>query len=270
MLTRFRNTLIVSTLLFLAATTAQSQTVPPSVVAYQKIGQAAPTDDGFFQVSSEASVLIALRINRRYVCELTVRNADSTAVLSTTVYRPNYFLSGVGGGLGYLTTEAIHNGRMHPAMPIGSAGVDPDNRRIVFTAGLNVPTATINPHYIVVTSAGSGEYVKVICNETDLFGGFNTYVNNFNFLELENMSDADLEVQIVLSNTTANLGTVTIPASSRVDVDLHTPAGSNNYGLVRVLHNGPLGAIRGRTSFYTGTVSSFALTGTRELAPIEQ
>jgi hypothetical protein len=120
---------------------------------------------------------------------------------------------------------------------------------------------------------GGPDFV-ISCNETSLYGGFNTNINNFNFLELTNTSNTDIiaKIKAVTSDGTLALNnfTVTVPAGLRFDIDLHTPVGQGKYGNIVVTHDGAVGALTGYVSQYLGTGESFALSTSLPLATRER
>lgn len=121
----------------------------------------------------------------------------------------------------------------------------------------------------VETAKAGGEVVRVECVETTLFGAFNTNVNDFNFLELENTTSSAVTAKVSAftnaASTLLDAVEVTIQPGARNDIDIHSAAGMNVFGPIVVTHDGPIGALQGRTSFYTGTVSNFNLNGQTEL-----
>jgi hypothetical protein len=109
------------------------------------------------------------------------------------------------------------------------------------------------------------------CNETSLFGGYNTNANPFNFLEISNTTNSTITGKIYATNfdgTVVVNGTAfSVAAGRRTDVDLHTPAGANKYGLLKIIHDGPLGALQANVSFYSGTPADLTLRGTVPVIP---
>jgi len=117
----------------------------------------------------------------------------------------------------------------------------------------------------VGTLAPSPTNVEMQCNDTSLFGGYNTNANPFNFLEISNLTNESISGKIYATNfdgTVVLNGTdFTVDAGRRTDVDLHTAAGANKYGLLKIIHDGPLGALQGNVSFYSGTPAALTLRG---------
>jgi len=92
------------------------------------------------------------------------------------------------------------------------------------------------------------------CVETTLYGGYNTNANPLNFLEIINISNATITGSITAQNFDGSLvinGTsFSVDAGQRIDIDLHSPAGQNVFGALRINHDGPLGSLQANTSFY--------------------
>lgn len=108
---------------------------------------------------------------------------------------------------------------------------------------------------------------EVSCEETTLYGGFNTSVTDFNFLEVTNTLDrqaisGNITARVVAVNTLPEPDvsvldtTGTVNAATRKDFDIHTPAGSGKFGTVKVSHNGALGALKAVVSQYNVTATS--------------
>ena len=229
--------------------------------------QSANAIDRFISVGQGNTILLAaadtfsidLTANHSYACdgipESMASNLDwSTDVQGTTGGTPEAITARLAGGINPQIT--------------GDAGDSTDNR-ITFT-----PTTSDRFQLTVASAAGGGESVRIRCFDTTLYGGFNTNVNDFNFLELTNISSAQIGGKIYAVNfdgtVAINGAAFTVEPNRRLDIDLHTPAGADKYGLVYVSHNGPFGSLKGTVSQYTGTVSNFNLTGTIPLTPIEQ
>lgn len=124
------------------------------------------------------------------------------------------------------------------------------------------------------TSKAGGENVRAQCLETTLYGGYNTNVNDFNFLELNNTTNSGIKGKITATNADGtvviNKKSFSVPAGRRVDVDLHSAVGNNKFGMLVITHNGTFGALQGYVSQYRGTVSDFQLTVALPLKHREQ
>lgn len=204
------------------------------------------------------AILIDMEADRSYSCEAVPLGEATNFDFSNQV---------VGQGTSGLTFTGRHGGEISPIVG-GESGDLADNRVIV------TPTQSDRYRIEVASAATGGETVLIRCFATTLFGGFNTNVNDFNFLELTNTSNAEIvalvtaiefDGTVALDNTS-----FTVPAGQRVDVSLHDFAGMNRFGVVRVTHNGPLGSLVAAVSQYFGTVSDFRLGGSQYLVPFSQ
>lgn len=122
------------------------------------------------------------------------------------------------------------------------------------------------PRLRITHDAGGPVPAGVICYETTLFGGFNTFVTDFNFLELTNTTNSDITVDVVAFNSVTGSQTpivsqnLTLKANSRKDLDIHSAAGSGAYGPVLVMHNGTPGSVIAILNQYKITATSPTLT----------
>jgi len=120
----------------------------------------------------------------------------------------------------------------------------------------------------------AGTPAKVTCVETTLYGSYNTNVNDFNFLELSNLTNSTITGTITAINwdgsKVINKQYFEVDSNNRVDFDLHSSVGSNRYGMLIVTHDGPHGALQGYVSQYRGEAASFQLTSSIPLKPREQ
>ena len=147
-------------------------------------------------------------------------------------------------------------GSVTPQVAVTSPDLPMDNRIVV------QPIVSGNHSFQLANAKSGGEEARLECLETTLYSAFNTNVNDFNFLEVTNITNSSINITwtaIVFDGSTAS-GTATVASNRRVDVDLHTPIGNNRFGHVIIKHDGPLGAIRGAVSQYFGSVSDFRLS----------
>lgn len=94
---------------------------------------------------------------------------------------------------------------------------------------------------------------EIFCEETTLYGSYNTFIANFNFLELTNLGNQPIEAKyeiISSQGATLNITDFTLSPNSRKDFDLHSVVGPLQYGSVRVSYIGPKGSIKAKTSTY--------------------
>jgi len=171
---------------------------------------------------------------RSYMCEAYSDSANSTLTFSSTFFGA---------------------GNLSPQMPNGELG------RVRFCPGVNSSETFVIDFENVDPM---GEDVNVSCRDTTLFGSFNTFINNFSFLELENRSSDMVEVIIRVVDSFGNLRTDTarlIAANQRLDFDLHSRVGADSIGQIQVRSDAPAGAIAGRVAAYKGTLDDFELSG---------
>jgi hypothetical protein len=89
--------------------------------------------------------------------------------------------------------------------------------------------------------------VRFFCDDTTLFGGFNTMVTDFNFLELTNtLSSLDLNVTLRLMPVKGEPfeRTVLVKKGLRFDMDIHSLVGPGTYGSMQLMHDGPKGGLK--------------------------
>ncbi len=220
-------------------------------------GTAGSTDLITLDPSSSASVPIALEAGRSYEC-----SADSTFDTSD----PTLVLFGVGGGLADPTANRIvQRGNTAPILGTSAAAL---SNRISFT-----PVAS-GLHYIsIINDRFVPNSVKLRCMETTLYGGFNTNANRYNFLELNNITGDTITGQVRAFNyngTQVLSTTFSVNANRRFDVNLHDSTGANLYGSLIVTHDGPLGALQGNVSQYSGTASELILRASVPLSIRDQ
>ena len=188
------------------------------------------------------SINVYMEENRSYACTLLEYYPDETSEIAFSPTAQS-------------TSGQLEGTLIGDVTPVNTAGT-PGNikaSRISF-----IPTASAN-YTLSVTSAidmtsMSVSGGSVVCAETSLYGGFNTNVNEYNFLELANTTNAAIHIKI---RALASDGTVlidnqaaTIGANVRRDFDLHSLVGSSKYGTVVIMHDGPLGALKGSVSQY--------------------
>lgn len=156
-------------------------------------------------------------------------------------------------------------------------GVDPARFCFIVPGTISFPLVEVDVGWTGMYPAN----VRLTCDETTLYTGFNTSVTNFNFLELTNTLDRattesfllrDLTASITAINTVPatdvvviNGASVTILANSRTDVDIHSAAGVGAFGPVKIAHNGAPGSLKAVMSQYN-IVTTSPLT----FAPVSQ
>lgn len=107
------------------------------------------------------------------------------------------------------------------------------------------------------------DHLRIRCDETTLYGGYNTAAAQLNFLEITNTSNSEIAVRVFATNEAAD-GTEVLDErfrvgiSRRVDLDIHSSVPPGSFGPVRILHDGPPGAI-------TAALSQYAIISTDPL-----
>ncbi|MCB0322265.1 MAG: hypothetical protein KDD69_01795 [Bdellovibrionales bacterium] len=97
-----------------------------------------------------------------------------------------------------------------------------------------------------------------LTDRSSLIGFFNTVVNDFNFLELVNLSRNTIRGEWVAVDFDGRdfSRPFTIEPQRRADFDLHSNVGGDRFGYVLVSHNGSPGEIVGNVSQYGNTNGS--------------
>lgn len=141
--------------------------------------------------------------------------------------------------------------------------------RVAFTA------SSSTRYFITVASTrAGGEPVRLRCEDTTLFGGFNTSAHDVNVLELQNSSSSTIRAAISLINTNGRrIGGVRlrdIRGGGRLDLPLEDLA-RDTTGTVRISHNGPAGQVIGRVVLYDQSgEDSLSRVGDVKLEPVSR
>lgn len=182
---------------------------------------------------------------RSYCCDFTTASGNIIDEISSTL------TNGSSSTLGVSTDRSS-------TTPI--VGIDAVHKRHCY---ISQDTILHLFEFTTVTpNTGSTIPLNVNCVETTLYGGYNTNANPFNFLEIINTTNRTISGKVYAVNYD---GTVVIDnqafsldAGLRFDIDLHTPAGANKYGSLKVTHDGPLGALQAGVSQYTSSLEQRA------------
>ena len=195
-------------------------------------------------VSDSSTVIGYFEANSSYCCEFyAMDNLQYIKEMSTSV---------TANSLDAETVTAIDRTRTTPVMS---------------AAYLTIGPAPLNANRLCFTATGSGGHlftftdvsadpidVRYECNETSLYGGFNTNANPFNFLEITNTANNSISGKIYAQTFDGTLvingQDFTVNAGQRIDVDVHSAAGANVFGTIKITHDGPLGSIIANTSYY--------------------
>ncbi len=119
---------------------------------------------------------------------------------------------------------------------------------------------------MTLQAAGDGtsfENLRVRCDETSLYGGYNVAAADLNFLELSNIADANINITVRFGNSRTGdtdivFRQLTLGPSQRADLDIHSNVETGSFGAMRVTHDGPLGSM-------TASVSQYKITSTTPL-----
>lgn len=181
--------------------------------------------------------------NKSYCCEIWHHGESNIA--------PRFdSLSVSDGSLDFLLDRA----KISPNL---GAGNTPEAARKCFVYS---SAATVKNAFITLGVAANVSPIvnaNVRCTETTLYGGFNTVVTDFNFIEISNTlgdTDQNEDVRLRITATGTSGATVldriiTIEAGKRIDVDVHSAA-PQDFGPVVITHNGPPGSLRATNAQY--------------------
>jgi hypothetical protein len=129
-----------------------------------------------------------------------------------------------------------------------------------------IPVTTGDHNFTITDMSVDNTSTTVRCNETTLFGGYNTNANPYNFLEISNITNKTINGKIYATNFDGTKvidgAAFSVESENRIDINIHGAAGPNVYGLIKIVHDGPLGSLLANTSYYTGPVSALELKGT--------
>lgn len=203
------------------------------------------TSRQYSSVSDADVVEIGIEDNRSYCCQISAENHDSV---------PIYFLEPtVSSGT---IQDVIARGDTAPWVRDNSVSNSNETRYCLRFSEMNTGQGLDNGRarglFKVQVDFGTPSNVIVKCDETALFGGFNTSVTDFNFIEITNtLADTDttepVTVNIRARGTIAGAELLdqnrTLTSGQRIDVNLHDVVGTD-FGPVVITHNGPKGAIR--------------------------
>ena len=207
--------------------------------------------------SAEFAFQINLEAKKSYACTVVAEN-DFSNLDFQSVRDPgsNLVFVGIIGSVTPAVKDSLDRISIFPS----GAGTQTSGEYIIGIDNQSTALFTGTP----VTAKA-----RIDCDETTLYGGYNTNVNDFNFLEILNITNTTLNAAITATNSDGTVviaqQVVTVQPNRRADIDLHTPAGANKFGLLEVIHNGPKGGLQASVSQYDGTVSNFVLTSSLPL-----
>ncbi len=157
---------------------------------------------------------------------------------------------------GTVTVTGIARGNEPPRLGTG-------NSRVCFI----VPSDIYAPlAWIDIFAYAPTANVRMFCEETTLYGGFNTSVTDFNFLEMTNTSAegaAPISGSVTAINVVATPNVTVIDrigfsvnGNSRFDFDIHARTGFGAFGPVKVAHDGAPGSLKAVMSQYVIVTAS--------------
>ena len=240
---------------------AQSSFAMGSVIAGG--GAAAPGGTTSIPASGVIVPYAQLEANKSYACTALAQSPTDVIRIDTNVIDSAGVIDNTANGVAF-------RGDVAPQVTgnVNSPATIADDRVVITPVAANY-----YGFYVYNTSSSGAANVRFECMETTLYGGYNTNANPFNFLELTNTTNATIAGRVRGFNYdgTATVDTTfSIAANNRYDVDVHSAAGANKYGILIVTHNGPYGALNGAVSQYSGSVGSLTLRATVPLKPRDQ
>ncbi len=149
-----------------------------------------------------------------------------------------------------------------------------------------VPAATLTTLAVTVNvnryNSANDTYGSIECEETTMYGSFNTVVaaNPVNFLEVINLdspsnsqfiNDVPIALVVHIKNYTGaaiNTFQFSLAPGERRDVGIHDIAGaSDTFGTIIINHNGAPGSLRANLSKYTIEGNQLRITATEAVKP---
>ena len=202
--------------------------------------------------SREVAISFGALTGHSYCCEIALRNGVTPNVADQA-----FFTSFIGVSSGQTVPHA-NRGTSDPVLPFFSGLSDPAAAR---KCGIATSVGYIKLDVNIGADNGLAADYSTQCLETTLFGGFNTSVTDFNFLEISNTlnratdSTETINVRIDATNAVTNAvvfngATVQVAAGERRDIDIHSVSGSGAFGPIRLSHDGPPGSIKAVVSQY--------------------
>lgn len=191
--------------------------------------------------------------DRSYCFEIYVTGGNSLPTFSA------FGLNAIGGNSPTLTVT--NRGTAYPVVYGNTSFANVAKSRSCFLVNPGTAALQLVTLATITTSGGAAATNSIArVDETTLFGGYNTSVTDFNFLELTNVSAPTVSDSGVISGKVILRDAITdqeklrqsftINPGDRVDVNIHDAVGSGSFGPVVVLHDGPPGALKGVVSQY--------------------
>ncbi len=213
--------------------------------------------------ASDDAIVFWAMSDRCYCCSILAQDTSLLPRLSTVT------------GPSAETLRTKDRGATEPTLETDEKVGNP-SQRVCFTAeesGLHRSVITFQ------SGATSAPLVEVRCDETTLYGGFNTSIADYNFLEVSNLqtqqsgvvggsdgTNISITLQDIVNNSTPvdNVPSVVL-SDRRFDFDIHSLVGPGVYGTVRLCHDSAPGNIKARVSQYQVKSTGVELVGSSEL-----
>ncbi len=213
-----------------------------------------------FKIPTNSSVTFASLAQSDQV-EFSVERDRSYCVEGSAptgiLFYSNAALNSSGGGIVFETTE---RGSAYPGLNGSNPAGTVSKSRI---CGIITAPSSLSANGIVFRATVGAAITNATARgvETTLFGGFNTSITDFNFLELTNVTQANGSLDTgVVTGTIIAVDAITdeeklrqnftINPGDRIDVNIHDAVGAGAFGPIRVIHNGVPGALKGVVSQY--------------------
>ncbi len=228
--------------------------------AYVTVGSrvANNNNNGLESLVAGDSVVINTVKNRSYACSFLPEDDSKVDMLSTVIDANGDPIT------------AVLCGDSEPIVSTVDDNTKDDNR-LCFIA----PTSGEMSMGVGAIEGGSFILASIECLETTLFGGYNTNVASFVFLELENRTSGNVTASITIrqndGTVVADGVLVNVAPNSRTDFDVHSVAGANQFGSIIVSNTAPFGGLSGRVSSYSSSASGgLSLVGQTSMSGREQ
>ncbi len=210
----------------------------------------------FFDRIEDASVgdlftMKGLKAGHTYVCNF---QRGFTTGLSETVVSPSGDITGTLVGDDYPAIQLEDD--VDQINPVDNEELDTvaTDNRIVFQA---TDSGNYNVRIAIWGTDDTTEDAFMDCIDVTQNVGFNTFVNNLNFLEVTNNLGRTLRVawEAIKFDGTSISGAVDVAANTRSDIDIHSAVGPNSFGNLRIGVLGVEGAAILNLSQYQTTSS---------------
>jgi hypothetical protein len=204
-----------------------------------------------------ATFSLIAKANRSYVCGIAPRSfigGDPNVFLVTTVTSSSG--ASIAGTLPASESDAIRYGNFLGISLTPSEAIQRNN--LVFFTAPNGETET-GTYKLTIGISGETEVtnLSVECAETSIVCNFNTFANEFNFLEVTSLGTRNVTAKLSTLDFNGELttsDTKVFPAGLRGDFDIHSLAGSSKFGslFIQPINSVPLidGFANPKVSFY--------------------